>query len=431
MQGLPLKTDIIALNFKIYRLYVKVFSLLTLLAILAIGIAFYYPDSKLQYPNAIPTTNNLEETKITIRSGDTLGSILSLFSISEQEINQIIDITSTIYDLRKLQIGQVLRVYYTMEDDYKILQSISLKLDAERKIEIYRDDETFKLKEIFIPLTKNIVKLSATIDSSIFGAAKKAGIPEKAIIEAINAYSYSVDFQRDIQPNDTLNILLETFNTEDGKLSHHGKVLFSSLNLSGVEHKIYRYTLQDGSDEFISDDYTTMRRSLLKTPIPVTKISSKFGMRKHPILGYSKMHTGIDFAAPIGTPIYAAGNGVVEEIGIKGAYGKYIRIRHNGELSTAYAHARSFASGLKKGSAIKQGQIIAYVGTTGRSTGPHLHYEVLVKGKHINPLSIKSIPVKKLTGKELANFKNHKKTVEQALAKNGDHIILASNNLHN
>ena len=156
-----------------------------------------------------------------------------------------------------------------------------------------------------------------------------------------------------------------------------------------------------------------MRRSLLKTPVPVANISSKFGMRKHPILGYSKMHKGIDFAAPVGTPIYAAGNGVVEEIGIKGAYGKYVRIRHSGELSTAYAHARSFVSGIKKGSTIKQGQVIAYVGTTGRSTGPHLHYEVLVKGKNINPLSIKSVPVKKLSGAELANFKKHKSSVDK------------------
>ena len=415
MQELETKANI-NISFKSYYLYARVFLLLLLSAII---LFYYYPRAS---NNLLSTSQTIEETKIVIERGDTLRSALSKFSMSEQEINQVIEITASVYDLRKIQIGQVLRVYYILEDDQKILQSISLKLNNDKKIEIHRQNEEFKLKEIFIPLKKDVVKLSANIDSSIFGAAEKAGIPRNAMIETINAYSYSVDFQRDIQPNDTFNVLLETFSTEDGKFSHHGKVLFSSLTLSGKEYNIYRYTFKDGSEEFISSDYTTMRRSLLKTPVPVAKISSNFGMRKHPILGFSKMHKGIDFAAPLGTPIYAAGNGVVEEIGVKGAYGKYVRIRHNNELSTAYAHARSFTPGIKKGSTIKQGQVIAYVGTTGSSTGPHLHYEVLVKGKHINPLSIKSIPVKKLSGSDLADFKKHKSSVDKMVALNNKTI---------
>jgi murein DD-endopeptidase MepM/ murein hydrolase activator NlpD len=414
MQEPEIKVNI-NISFRSYYLYARIFLLLLLTTVILLS---YYPKAS----NLHPTNQILEETKIVIERGDTLRSVLSKFSMSEQEISQIIEITASVYDLRKIQIGQILRVYYTFEDDQKILQKISLKLNNDKKIEIYRQDEEFKLREIFIPLKKDIVKLSANIDSSIFGAAEKSGIPRNALIEAINAYSYSVDFQRDIQPNDTFNVLIETFNTEDGKFSHHGKVIFSSLTLSGKDYNIYRYTFEDGSEEFISSDYTTMRRSLLKTPVPVASISSSFGMRKHPILGFSKMHTGIDFAAPLGTPIYAAGNGVIEEIGVKGAYGKYIRIKHNNELSTAYAHARSFIPGIKKGSQIKQGQVIAYVGTTGRSTGPHLHYEVLVKGKHINPLSIKSIPIKKLSGSDLANFKKHKNSVDKILALNNNAI---------
>lgn len=415
MQELETKTEDNS-SYRSYIFYTKIFALLFLSATILLS---YYPQlTKQQSSGLFSTSKNLEETKVTIQRGDTFRSILAEFSMSEQEIAQVIQVTSSAYDLRKIQIGQILRIFYTLEDEQKILQSISLKLNNDKKIEIYREGDEFKLKEIFIPLKKDVVKLSANIDSSIFGAAEKAGIPRTAMMEAINAYSYSVDFQRDIQPNDTFNVLLETFSTEDGNFSHHGKVLFSSLTLSGKEYDIYRYTFKDGTEEFISSDYNTMRRSLLKTPVPVANISSKFGMRKHPILGYSKMHKGIDFAAPIGTPIYAAGNGVIEEIGIKGAYGKYVRIRHNGELSTAYAHAKSFASGIKKGSAIKQGQVIAYVGTTGRSTGPHLHYEVLIKGKNINPLSIKSTPIKKLDGVDLADFKKHKKSIDKMATSN-------------
>ena len=213
----------INISFRSYYLYARIFLLLLLTTVILLS---YYPKAS----NLHPTNQILEETKIVIERGDTLRSVLSKFSMSEQEISQIIEITASVYDLRKIQIGQILRVYYTFEDDQKILQKISLKLNNDKKIEIYRQDEEFKLREIFIPLKKDIVKLSANIDSSIFGAAEKSGIPRNALIEAINAYSYSVDFQRDIQPNDTFNVLIETFNTEDGKFSHHGKVIFSSFS---------------------------------------------------------------------------------------------------------------------------------------------------------------------------------------------------------
>lgn len=410
MQGLPIRTDIVALSFKVYRLYAKIF---TLLVVSALALAIVYPNIQEQYPESISSGYGLEEAKVAVSKGDTLSSILGSYSLLEQEVNQIIDVTASVYDLRKLQIGQVLRLHYSMTDGQKILQSMSLKLDNSRSIEITRAEQEFKLQEVLIPLQKKLVRLSANIDSSIFGAAKKAGIPEKAVLEAINAYSYSVDFQRDIQPNDKFNVVMETYTTEDGKFSHHGKVMFSSLNLSGVEHKIYRYTMADGTEDFIDNEYTSARRSFLKTPVPVARISSKFGMRKHPILGFSKMHKGIDFAAPIGTPIYAAGDGTIEEIGWKGNYGRYIRIKHGNSMSTAYAHIKSFGNGIKRGSAIKQGQVIAYVGTTGNSTGAHLHYEVLKGGKQINPLSIKSIPAKKLVGAELAKFKTHQRNIDQ------------------
>jgi murein DD-endopeptidase MepM/ murein hydrolase activator NlpD len=245
--------------------------------------------------------------------------------------------------------------------------------------------------------------------------AHNLGIPSNALMELVKAYSFDVDFQRDIKVGDEINVVYERFYDEQGEFSHNGNIIYASLSLTDRNVELYRYSNSLGEEDFYSKDGHSVKKDLLRTPISVVRISSPYGMRHHPILGYSKLHKGVDFAAPTGTPILAAGNGIIEEMGHKGAYGNYIRLKHANGYSTAYAHASSFNKKLRRGQTVKQGEVIAYVGTTGRSTGPHLHYEVLVNNQQINPLKVKVSAGQKLNGKELSLFNRHKKSIEKLL----------------
>jgi murein DD-endopeptidase MepM/ murein hydrolase activator NlpD len=223
------------------------------------------------------------------------------------------------------------------------------------------------------------------------------------VADLIKTFSFDVDFQRDIQDGDSFEVLYERMENEDGEFVKSGKILFASLTLSGKTIPVY-YFERDGDGEYFTPNGEAIRKSLLRTPVDGARITSGFGMRMHPLLGFSKMHKGIDFGAPTGTPIYAAGSGTVVEIGKKGSFGNYIRIRHNGEYQTAYGHMSRFAKGLVKGEKVKQGQVIGYVGATGRATGPHLHYEIMVAGAQVNPAKVKTVASNKLTGKQLKAF---------------------------
>ncbi len=235
-------------------------------------------------------------------------------------------------------------------------------------------------------------------------------------MEAIRSFSYDVDFQRDIQSGSSFEVLYEVFNDEEGHKVRDGDLKYSLLTIGNKRMEIYKFTPNGGEDGFYTADGRAVRKALLRTPVSGARISSGFGMRRHPIMGYSKMHKGVDFAAASGTPVYAAGDGVIDKIGRFGAYGKYVRIRHNGTYSTAYAHLNKYASGMKKGRRVKQGQVVAYVGSTGRSTGPHLHYETLVDGKQTNPLSIKMSPGKKLTQVAMKKFEEKKGEIDTLVA---------------
>lgn len=231
----------------------------------------------------------------------------------------------------------------------------------------------------------------------------------------IRIYSYQVDFQRDIKEGDKFEILYETYKTEDGDFARYGDILYANLAIDGKKIPVYRYENKDGQVDYYGEDGMTFKKTLMRTPVDGARMSSGFGMRRHPISGYTKMHKGIDFAVAMGTPIYAAGDGTVEISGRKGAYGNYVRIRHNNEMKTAYAHMQKIAKGITPGQKVKQGQIIGYVGTTGRSTGPHLHYEVLLKNKPVNPNSVK-LPTDRSWQNEMKRFKAHVSSVKQQYA---------------
>ncbi|HYE49076.1 MAG TPA: M23 family metallopeptidase, partial [Azospirillaceae bacterium] len=254
------------------------------------------------------------------------------------------------------------------------------------------------------PLERRLVAARGTISSSLFEAGSDAGVPYPVLAALMRTYSHDVDFQRELQPGDEFEILYERFVTEDGEFARDGEIHYASLKLSGKRLPLYRHEDADGSVDYFNAKGESIRKALLKTPVDGFRLSSGFGMRRHPVLGYSKMHKGADFAAPAGTPIYAAGNGVVEEAGPKGSYGNYVRIRHNGEISTAYAHMSRFGKSIRRGVRVSQGDVIGYVGSTGRSTGAHLHYEVLKGSKQVNPVSVTMPAGRTLAGRDLKEF---------------------------
>ena len=369
--------------------------------------------------DGLETKNKVE---IFVQKGDTLSKILYRQEIPVMEVQAIIDSTQKLKSNITLQLGQKITFDYdlTMQDkddlveESAALKRIAISIDKARSIEILRTSNGFIAQNLDIPLKRMWIRSSTIVKSNFMSAARSLGISNSNVVDLVNIYSHQIDFQRQVKPGDNLDLIVEKYITEDGQFSHYGKVVFASLNLSGKDYKIYRYT-HDGSDnaQYFSEDGKSVKRNLLRTPVAVARISSGFGNRKHPILGYTKMHKGVDFFAPKGTPIYAAGNGVITDIGWKTGFGNYVQIRHSSTLATAYGHASAFAKGLKRGATVKQGQVIAYVGQTGRATGPHLHYEVKINGKHVNPLSIKTSPGVELNGSKLSDFASFKRKIHK------------------
>ena len=268
---------------------------------------------------------------------------------------------------------------------------------------------------------------AGTIDDSLYLAAERADLPQEVTAELIKLFSWDVDFQRDLRPGDAFETLYDEVSLEDGSGAvRGGDLLYGALTLSGTVLGAYRFELEDGDVEYFDRNGKSLRKFLLRTPVDGARISSRFGMRMHPILGYSLMHKGVDFAAPTGTPIYAAGNGRVVVAGRNGGYGNYVRIRHTGEYSTAYAHMLRFANGIAPGRRVSQGQVIGYIGTTGRSTGPHLHYEVLRDDAQINPMSVKQAPNSQLAGADLKRFQQEVERIDRLRARLAHDTLVAS-----
>ncbi len=358
--------------------------------------------------------------EFTVAPGDTLMNLLIKAGAERVQAHQAVTAMEPVYSARRLMPGQEIEVAFADSGAAEpgALLSISFSPSRERDIEISRSsaDDEFFAESIDRPVARQLAYAEGSISSSLSVAASEKRVPNPVLVEAIRAYSYDVDFQREIQKGDSFEFLYEIFVDEEGALVRTGDLLYAAMTLSGSRTELYYYERADGSADFFTADGSSVRRSLMRTPIDGARLSSGFGMRKHPILGYSRMHRGTDFAAPRGTPIYAAGNGVVEYAGRKGGYGKYVRIRHGGSYRTAYAHMKGFAKGIKKGARVKQGQVIGYVGTTGRSTGPHLHYEVHLDGKQVNPLKVAMPRGEKLKKSELADFAERRSEIERQIA---------------
>jgi len=352
---------------------------------------------------------------LRVASGDTLMALLTNAGIARREAYEAITALSDVFSPRALRPGQEIRLDLAADtpDAKPKLLALNLQPDVERDVRVTRSEgDGFVAKAIARPLRESIERAVGEIETNLSADAYAAGVPMPVLFQLIRIFSFDVDFQRDIQPGDKFEVIYDAKLEEDGSLAKTGDVLYAAMTLSGKRLELYGFTPKSGVRDFFDAKGQSVRKTLMRTPIDGARLSSRFGMRKHPILGYTRMHKGTDFAAPRGTPIYAAGDGTIRTAGRKGAYGNYVRIRHNSTYNTAYAHMSRIAKGIRAGIRVKQGQIIGYVGTTGRSTGPHLHYEVLVNGKQVNPTKIKLASGEKLKGTDLEQFADQRAEID-------------------
>lgn len=346
---------------------------------------------------------------VSVGKGDTLMDLLVRNDVPRAEAYEAIAALSKVYDPRGLNTRHEVTVFFNRDPKLAdpSFQGLSIDTDVLNTVSVNRsNDGSYKAGEQVKDTQRTMKAMRGTIDSSLFVSAKAHGVPDAVILEMIKLYSMQVDFQRDLHSGDSFEVMFEQYVTDNGTVvPGKGNILFAKMNLGGRDLPLYRYEGRDGEIAYYDANGKSAKRSLMRTPIDGARISSGYGMRKHPVLGYGKMHKGVDFAAPRGTPIYAAGDGKIVKRGPFSSYGNYIKIRHGNGLETAYAHMNGFKSGLTVGSRVKQGQVIGYVGTTGRSTGPHLHYEVLKAGKQVNPNSLNIPQGTTLAGRDLKSFK--------------------------
>jgi len=397
------------------------FVLAIILTISVLILNYYSTAKKNQEQNILDSLNNIylnksldflidnlnpryETIKLKITEGDTFEKILEKTKISSNEKKIIIKNLSKFKFVNNLYKGQNIYIKIDYLKPIRVTE-ITIELSKTKNLVFSRivNLDKFEYKELEKNLNKVIVYKETSILNSLYSSAIKAGIPPNTIIEFARLYGFQIDFQRDIWKNDSFQVIYETYLDSKNKIVETGNILFANLNLQGKDFKLYIFKSKDRYEHF--DQYgKSIKKSLMKTPINGARLSSSFGMRKHPILGYNKLHQGTDFAAPEGTPIMASGDGKVIRARWCGGGGNCIKIKHNSTYSTVYAHLKNFARGIKEGTRVRQGQIIGYVGSTGMSTGPHLHYEVIINGKKVNSQKLKLPSGKILKGEERKLF---------------------------
>ena len=355
--------------------------------------------------------NNLEPKykKINhkIKSGETFDKILKDYSIDKDEITIIKNSLITKVNINKLTTKQ--SIQFKIDQTNNKIKEFVFQISNTEKIYLKRNIEENKFNQeiVSVKLDKKIIYKENIIIQSLYKSATDKSIPANTIIEFARIYGFQVDFQRDIRKQDKFQIMYEVFLDENKKIIETGEILFANLKLSGQNNSLYYFDYDENEGHYDKNG-KSVQKALMKTPINGARLSSSYGMRKHPIDGFNKMHRGTDFAAPKGTPIMASGNGIIKKAGWCGGGGNCVKIRHNSTYETIYAHMSKFARGIKNGVRVKQGQTIGYVGSTGKSTGPHLHYEVVVNGKKVNSQKLKLPSGKILKGKERKFFETNK-----------------------
>jgi len=348
---------------------------------------------------------------LTLKSGQSLGPLLQKNGVDPATAYAATQAFSKAHDPRNLRVGQKINLYFDGGEPENFT-GLSLKPNAENTVFVERGlDGIFTAKKIAAEFDKVLVKVEAGIENSLYLDAQALGAPDKVIVQFSQIYAHSVDFQRDIRTGDKFEMMFEIYRDHQGNTVKAGDLVFTSFAPRGKTSEYFLFEKSNGREGYYDKNGKGAKRMLMRTPVSGARISSRFGSRKHPILGYRKNHTGVDFAAPRGTPIMAAGTGTIIRANRFSSFGNYVRIRHSDGYSTAYAHMSKFARGTKKGRRVVQGQVIGYVGTTGRSTGPHLHYEVYKKSRRINPMTLSTLSGKPLKKSELPAFKQRAKEI--------------------
>ncbi len=346
--------------------------------------------------------NQYNKKKILVAKGQNLNSLLREAGVSQKERFNISQVLKQYINLKQINTDQIFEII--IDEEKKEVSRLTVNLDNITSIHIFKKNNIFVANKIEKVLFKKTALGEGIIKSSLFRAAQEQNIEPEVIVDFARIFGFEIDFQRDIRKNDIFQIVYDKYVDDDGVLQKNGDIIYAYMKNKNREIALYRYVDQRGITGYYLTNGKSIEKALMKTPINGARLSSRFGMRKHPILGYNKMHQGTDFAAPTGTPIMASGSGIIEVAKWNGAYGKYIRIRHNSKYKTAYAHLSGYARGIKSGTKVRQGQTIGYVGSTGRSTGPHLHYEVLVNGKRMNSQRLNLPSGRTLKGEDREKF---------------------------
>ena len=344
---------------------------------------------------------------VKVAKGDTIDQILGTFNIPRQLALQAIDSMKEVFSPRNFRVGQQITLLFRPSDNgAREFRGYRFAADPLREVIVLDSEGTgeFDATVVEKKLSSVIAAKHGVITNSLIGAGNRAGVPSSIMAEMIRVYSYSVDFQRDIHEGDKFEIMYEARIDDKGVVHGTGDMLYAKLILDGKQEAVYRFQ-SGGVKDYFKADGSSVRRGLIRTPIDGARMTSGFGFRRHPILGYNKQHKGVDFGARTGTPIYAAGDGTLAKVGWVNGYGNYIKLNHNARLATAYGHMSRFAKGMRPGVRVKQGQVIGYVGMTGRATGPHLHYEVIINGVQVNPVGVKVPSSVQLAASELKKFK--------------------------
>ena len=361
-----------------------------------------------QAVEAEPPASDRYELTLRLERGDTVEKMLADIDVPEADRKQISEKLQELLKKKKLAPGETIELLMqTMPDqpDAPRVLSLSVRPQPEREYIVTRkDDGSYDAEEKIYKVSPRIVRVEGERNGSLQQSGMRAGAPSAAMIEFIRAMSFDVDFQRELKEGQKFTVLLEQLVTSDGRVTHPGRLLAGELRLLKRTVTVIRFRPQGGAEGFYSPQGESVVRSFLRTPMDASKITSRFGMREHPILGFSALHAGVDFAAPPGTPILAAGAGKVAMAGPNGGYGNYVKLQHTNDVATAYAHMSRIGPGIKPGIAVRQGQVIGFVGSTGMSTGPHLHYEFHRGGKQVNPLAQKFAMRAAVGGKDATRF---------------------------
>jgi murein DD-endopeptidase MepM/ murein hydrolase activator NlpD len=363
-----------------------------------------------------------ESREMAVRNGETLAGLLSRAGAGPAEANAAMSSIRDVYDPRRLRPGQEISLIFDRAGDNVRLTGLAFRSEPGVSVTANRTTQgDFAARQVLMPLSFEIARIAARVQTSLYENALELGATDREVAALADAFAYDVDFQRDVRPGDEFELVFERFYDDEGNTVRTGELLFVGLETRRGDRAFYQFLAPgDTRPDWYDADGKSARRFLMKTPINGARLSSGFGMRRHPILGFSRMHQGTDFAAPTGTPILAAGDGVVVRVGPYSTYGNYVRIRHANGYETAYAHMSRFARGLRVGASVRQGDIIGYVGSTGRSTGPHLHYEVMLRGRQINPMTLRVANGRNLEGRALELFMIERARIDTLRQARGD-----------